>query len=264
MPCPKRKSNAMHTEFAANTSSYKRSRFQLCSAGEESQQSVTLGEADALHDPFSQFSISQFSQFRCAMWFREYANTQGDLIDPDGMKKFCRDIGLELENIVMLSLAYTLGAEQMGYFTEAEWMKGMTNLQCDSVLKLKDKFDYLRSLLQDPVTFKYIFRYTFDFARDKRRKSLDTSTAKEILRVFLDQQWPLFSSFYKFLEQSNYVINKDQWLGVLLFSQTILPDLSNYNENDAWPVLLDDFVEWYKIQQGLSVASAAHSSFAMF
>jgi len=31
--------------------------------------------------------------------------------------------------IVMLSLAYTLTAKSMGFFTLAEWLKGMTELQ---------------------------------------------------------------------------------------------------------------------------------------
>ncbi|KAK7807958.1 hypothetical protein U0070_003030 [Myodes glareolus] len=52
------------------------------------------------------------------------------------------------------------------------------------------------------------------------------------------------------LEQSKYkVINKDQWCNVLEFSRTISLDLSNYDEDGAWPVLLDEFVEWYKDKQ---------------
>ena len=35
----------------------------------------------------------------------------------------------------------------------------------DSVDKLRHKLDYLRSLLDDHVTFKNIYRYAFDFAR---------------------------------------------------------------------------------------------------
>jgi len=37
--------------------------------------------------------------------------------------------------------------------------------RCDSIDKLRQKLDYLRNILEDPVQFKNIYRYAFDFAR---------------------------------------------------------------------------------------------------
>lgn len=48
---------------------------------------------------------------------------------PEGMEKFCQDIGVEPENVVMLVLAYKMNARQMGFFTQSEWMRGFTELQ---------------------------------------------------------------------------------------------------------------------------------------
>lgn len=42
-------------------------------------------------------------------------------------------------------------------------------------------------------------------------------------------------------------MNKDQWYNVLEFSRTVHADLSNYDEDGAWPVL--DESEWHKIRQ---------------
>lgn len=81
------------------------------------------------------------------------------------MEKFCEDIGVEPENVVMLVLAYKMQARQMGFFTQAEWLKGLSELQCDSISKLQSKTDYLRNLLNDQHTFKGIYRYAYDFAR---------------------------------------------------------------------------------------------------
>ncbi|ELW64932.1 DCN1-like protein 5 [Tupaia chinensis] len=140
-----------------------------------------------------------------------------EVVGPEGMEKFCEDIGVEPENIIMLVLAWKLEAESMGFFTKEEWLKGMTSLQCDCTEKLQNKFDFLRSQLNDIASFKNIYRYAFDFAR-----------------------------------QSKYrVMNKDQWYNVLEFSRTVHADLSNYDEDGAWPVLLDEFVEWQKVRQTL-------------
>lgn len=193
-------------------------------------------------------SDKHFSSKKCLAWFYEYAAAD-DMVGPEGMEKFCEDIGVEPENIVMLVLAWYLGAANMGFFTKEEWLGGMTSLQCHSTERLQSKLEYLRNELNDAVIFKNIYRYAFDFARDKDQRSLDIDTAKAMLALLLGRTWPLFPIFNQFLEQSKYKgMNKDQWYNVLEFSKTIKADLSNYDEDGAWPVLLDEFVEWHKSQ----------------
>lgn len=187
-----------------------------------------------------------FSNKKCLAWFHEYAEPD-KVVGPEAMEKFCEDIGVEPENIIMLVLAWHLEAANMGFFTKEEWLRGMTLLQCDCTERLQSKLDYLHSQLNDSVAFKNIYRYAFDFARDKDQRSLDMETAKSMLALLLGRTWPLFPVFHQFLEQSKYKgMNKDQWYNVLEFSRTINTDLSNYDEDGAWPVLLDEFVEWQK------------------
>lgn len=81
------------------------------------------------------------------------------------MEKFCEDIAVEPENVVMLVVAYKMGAKQMGYFTQEEWLQGLAEMQCDSISKIQNKLDHLRNTLNDPHQFKGIYRYAYDFAR---------------------------------------------------------------------------------------------------
>lgn len=191
-----------------------------------------------------------FNTKRCVAWFKEYTSANDpDILGPEGMEKFCEDIGVEPENIVMLVLAYKMGARQMGFFSQIEWLKGLTELQCDSPQKVQSKLDYLQNLLSDVNTFKSIYRYAYDFARDKDQRSMDIETAKAMLQLLLGKHWKLYPQFAKFLDQSKYkVINKDQWCNILEFSRTINFDLSNYDIDGAWPVMLDEFVEWMRSQ----------------
>lgn len=192
---------------------------------------------------------SSFNQKRCLAWFREYTTPdEPDLLGPDGMEKFCEDIGVEPENVVMLVLAWKMNARQMGFFTMQEWIRGLTDIQCDTIAKIQNKLEYLRSLLNDQSSFKSIYRYAYDFARqDKDQRSMDMETAKAMLQLLLGKHWSLFSQFGIFLDRSKYkVINKDQWCNILEFSRTINTDLGNYDVDGAWPVMLDEFVEWLK------------------
>ncbi|XP_032884311.1 DCN1-like protein 4 isoform X3 [Amblyraja radiata] len=147
-----------------------------------------------------------FSSKRCLEWFYEYAGSD-DVIGPEDMEKFCEDIGVEPENVVMLVLAWKLDAQSMGYFSLQEWLKGMTLLQCDTTEKLRNSLDYLRSLLNEPTNFKLVYRYAFDFAREKDQRSLEISTAKCMLGLLLGKTWPLFPAFHQFLEGQSYWMN---------------------------------------------------------
>lgn len=64
-----------------------------------------------------------------------------------------------------------MNARQMGFFTQGEWTKGLSELQCDTVEKVQSKLDYLRCTLDDPNTFKLVYRYAYDFARVRISKN---------------------------------------------------------------------------------------------
>ena len=52
-----------------------------------------------------------------------------DVIGPEGIVKFCEDLGVVPEDVVMLVLAWKMDCKQGGYFTLKEWLKGLSELQ---------------------------------------------------------------------------------------------------------------------------------------
>jgi len=194
---------------------------------------------------------SNFSQKKCISLFNEYASKEDkSIIDPNGIQQFCNDINVHIEDPVMLVLSYKMDCKQMGFFTLKEWLTGLSELQCDSLNKIKSKIEFLRQLLNDPATFKSIYRYSFAWTKEPNQKFLEMNTAKALLKLLLFEvnKWPMFHYFIEFLSQSNYTyINLDQWCNILEFSKTIGPDLANYDEDSAWPIMLDEFCSWYKL-----------------
>lgn len=159
----------------------------------------------------------------------------------------------------------------MGYFTLAEWETGLIDLQCDSIDKLRSKLEQMRMLLNEPNAFKGIYRYAYQFAKDKDQRSMDAETAKVMLQLLLADKWPIYGEFCRFIDQSTYkVINRDQWINIFEFARLHCDDLSSYDIDGACkyqisciefescvecqifsstgPVMLDEFVIWMRRQ----------------
>ncbi|KAF8942839.1 DCN1-like protein 5 [Haplosporangium gracile] len=185
-------------------------------------------------------------------------------IGPAGIAKLCEDIDVSLETVDMLVLAYHLKADTMRkkkkkatqldetvvkrptIFTKDEWAKGMKKLEIDSVERLKAKLPGLVEKLKDPAHFKEFYRYIFMFAKDSEQKCMPVDTACAMISTVMKDR-PHEQRFVEYLgvKKPIKVINKDQWYNFLDFSDTISEDLSNYDGlSSAWPVLLDEYVEW--------------------
>jgi DCN1-like protein 4/5 len=199
---------------------------------------------------------SGFSQKKLEKLFEKYKESTDDVIGPNGIESLCADLAVQPEDVVTLVLAWRLNAADMGYFTKEEFMTGLEKMNVDSVEKLIAQLPMMRKELADATKFKEIYRYSFQFSKsDKEQKSLDLDTADGILGLLLGgyehedvsiKPYPHIAAFRTFLkDQTQYkVINMDQWMSILEFSKSVKEDLSDYDENAAWPVLLDMFVEW--------------------
>lgn len=77
-----------------------------------------------------------------------------------------RDLQLTPEDPRVLMLAWKWNASQQCEFSRDEFMKGMADMQCDSIEKLRHKlYNDVTQELNDPAKFKDFYQFTFTYAK---------------------------------------------------------------------------------------------------
>lgn len=180
-------------------------------------------------------------------FFEAYSNPTADTIEPDGIERFCTDINVDPSDRKILLLAWKMRAKRMGYFTREEFHSGMVALKASNAAGVQRSLPNLETEVDsNPDAYRDFCTFAFKYClTEVSQKLIDVDTAVTMLTIVMPQD-PLVPRFCEFLkEQTEYkVINFDQWTSFLRFSQEVKPDLSDYKEEDAWPILLDNFVAW--------------------
>ena len=148
-------------------------------------------------------------------------------------------------------MAWKFEAAVQCEFSKNEFINGMTNLGCDGIQKLKEKLPSLEDEIQQgSQKFKEFYQFTFKYAKDPVKKGLDLELAIGYWNIVLKGKFGHLETWTKFLSEQNQKrpIPKDVWNMVLDFALTINDDVSNYNEEEAWPVLIDEFVDYFRSQ----------------
>jgi len=169
--------------------------FNDSSSASSSSQSRPVGRAPPSSEIVKQFNKykGQTPLLKTNIHNAEYLipEKDGDDITVDGTMKFCEDLEVDPEDVVLLALAYELKSPRMAIWTKQGWVEGWKNLSCvHNYLRLLDRnfisiisCDNLGSMRQvlpglrrklgsDREYFTKVYNHTFDFSRNEGQRSL--------------------------------------------------------------------------------------------
>jgi hypothetical protein len=180
-------------------------------------------------------------------FFLHYADQNEGVIGPEGIELLCNDLGVSPSDRRVLILAYIMGCDRMGYISKQQFYTGCQRLNAKTLAGLKKALPQLDAIVSTPPTFHSFYSFAFRFCLNEGQKILEKDTAVEMLRLVLPEG-RFVSEFCEYITiQSDYKLglNMDQWINFLKFSIEVREDMSNAGENPAWPLLIDNFVEWH-------------------
>nr|PNR58338.1 hypothetical protein PHYPA_005333 [Physcomitrium patens] len=206
-------------------------------------------------------------------FYLKYKDAYSDMIMVDGVSAFCDDLQVGISallpevdpgDVVMLVISWHMKAATMSEFSKQEFSNGLQSIGSVPTLRILDEqeFRYEAERHHFADKFREIYNFAFSWAKEKGQKSLALDTALGMWQLlFAERVWPLVDPWCQFLQEAatflsmgfgdgqakhNKAISKDTWVQLLDFSRTIVPSLSNYDAEGAWPYLIDEFVEYLR------------------
>ncbi|KAG8873606.1 hypothetical protein FRB97_006621 [Tulasnella sp. 331] len=108
--------------------------------------------------------------------------------------------------------------------------------------------------------FKEFYMFCFTLMKNSEARVLDMETATVTWSVVLQEKFTIVARLQEFIQAhpSYKAVNKDLWTMTLEFCYAAEnKDLMNWNDDESWPSMLDEFVAWEKSRRPEDVEMAS-------
>jgi DCN1-like protein 1/2 len=177
--------------------------------------------------------------------FAEYSGSHGEAVSGEELVRFFQSIGVE--DPVGFEAAYVLylfGTPDTS-IPKSEFVKAWVDNSL-SVRALRGKVRSCREYLVDYREFKPFYQFTFLLLTGKL-KSIPKEVAPVAFRMILGDRYSYLDRWLQFIDEEAQPdsVTQDVWNMLLEFVDRYPDSVAGYDEEAAWPTLIDEYVEWW-------------------
>uniref|UniRef100_A0A6B2LK17 Defective in cullin neddylation protein n=1 Tax=Arcella intermedia TaxID=1963864 RepID=A0A6B2LK17_9EUKA len=175
-----------------------------------------------------------------------------DSISGEGLLHLATDLGSTGPmDPTLLLLAWVLFSSQQWEISREEWLLSWS---LQGLYDLPDIQKHLKTwknnTLEDKTAplFKNFYQFVFEYLKVPKTSHMEKSEALVAWKIVgVDQQWGLFGQWEAYLEgHASKIVSRDTWNMLIRFIEKMGTLLENYDENDSWPLFIDEFVKHVK------------------
>jgi len=173
-----------------------------------------------------------------------------DVMKAKGVMDLAKEIGCtKAEDPHLLLLAWKLRSKKFCEFLDNEWMVLWANEKASSIEDIKAAVNrWVKELTLGNESYNRSFYiFVFDYMRREKGDkctALEKDDAVNCWRLLgFDKKFKFFDLWVKYLHGSDAKgINRDVWDSIYRLHEQLGGDIKKFNEDDFWPILIDDFV----------------------
>ena len=193
-------------------------------------------------------AVPQISPAEIVPEFAKY-NDGGDKMMERGVSAFFADAGLDMEDIIVFIFSHAAKATTMGEFTKDEWVRGMSTLGVRNSVDFGKQANSIRDQYKRGSSqFNEVFKFIFTFYSGSK-KSIPGAEAGFLLSI-AGKGYPLCTKLSTYLSEDAQAksesIFKDTWNMIHHLLKNTDASGNGYNDQDAWPLLIVNFMESVK------------------
>jgi DCN1-like protein 1/2 len=192
-------------------------------------------------------------------------DTDKDLIEAESTMGYIEEMGAAADKVELFVVLEIVRSPGLGQMSRKGYVDGWQETGIAASESAHQHFvrQRITNLTNEPELFKRVYRYAFVAGKDVDQKAMQLDRALTFWEMFFDpsvRPWKSanvdwLAHWKKFLEQNwTKSVSKDMWNQTLEFATKSTADeaLSFWEEDSAWPTVIDDFVKWYR-SEGMDV-----------